>query len=425
MAGMFVTLPVVTWYGQITLADGAGMCFFTACLWASSRSYRQPSVYWLSGAFILGMLAALAKYNMAFVLVIPAYVALKHPQIILKAAAWVSTGLIPLVVLTLQTVQVENFIYDYLRPDEQLEHWDTLKDTGQLNPDGQADYEKLSRGRLDRLGRNLGLLWDDLTWITLGVAAIGVCMPHPLTPFSAERKNRTRLLKSLFLWRGVGVRLTGLLAAVGLLAFLVIGSLIDSGTRQLFGVVIILILFWGMGIESIGGEWGIPLRVLAGMFLLWQGWGAWLTADFRTQPDTRTATIEWFVDHTPSGTHIGSEEILWEFGRENGYTSPKVFVYEVLNPLDRLTPREWRCRGVEYLVWQGGFKVPAEAGLNDELRDNFLQDSQVVARFYPPHFTGPARAILRIRVDCEYGSDAVRQGGREESRPYAISVLKS
>jgi hypothetical protein len=133
---------------------------------------------------------------------------------------------------------------------------------------------------------------------------------------------------------------------------------------------------------------------------VWQGWGAWLTVDFRTLPDTRPATIEWFVDNVPSGTRLASEQVLWEFGRENGYTSQKVFLHEVLYPLERFTPYEWRCHGVEYLVWQGGFKAPSDDMLFTTKQDLYERDTEIVARFYPPHFTGPARAILQITVDC-------------------------
>ncbi|MBZ0307804.1 MAG: glycosyltransferase family 39 protein [Anaerolineae bacterium] len=349
-AAFFASWPAVMWYGQLTLADSLAMWLFCLSLWWGIRAYQKSASLYGSLSIIFGVLAALAKYNMAFVLLI----ALGHRKGLLTGAL---VGAV-FVLVSMQTANFDNFIYDYFKPDAQYQYADSVARQGRME---REEFNKMPRGWWGRIQKNAAFFLDDLSPYILIGALVGGSWRRSILPM-------------------------GLLLLAGF-AFITIGSLIATGGRQFFGVMLILILLAAYSLSLFKAR---RVMVAFGMYLiLWQAVIAFLGTNYRTRVDTRAATVNWFIQHAPTETYIVSDAILYEFGKLNGYRSPKVFYPQAVPDIYALSPAEWACRGVDYLVVDGRYR-----------HEEWKSQIEVMAEFQIPPYIGAERQILRITALC-------------------------
>ena len=75
-----------------------------------------------------------------------------------------------------------------------------------------------------------------------------------------------------------------------------------------------------------------------------------LQAEYLRRPDSRSATVDWFLENVPSGTHIAVEYDAVEFLVNAGPPRSKVFFVEVINPIRKGSLEGLVGRGFEFAV---------------------------------------------------------------------------
>lgn len=372
-AGCFAGLSGVIWYGQTTLADGAGLMFFVAALWAGLRALRRGSAAYLAVAGVLGVLATVSKYNMGTVLLLPVLVG-----VILLRRDWRTTAIngvlpaaliaLPIGVAAYRTIETSGFIYEYLRPDAQLRYLDTLAEEGRLSAVDQQRYEALPRDKWERLEVNARFILRTLSLPVVGAALLGTGYIGVL----AIRRRRSAPMG----WY--------LLILLGAITFVVIGSLISTGIRQMFGVMAVLIVLGAVSLDALPRKLRRFALLVAAVFLVMRGVETYRDWGWRSLPDARSATIDWFIENAPDGSRIASQPILYEFGRLHGYASQKIFDYHTVE--DVYQP----CLAADYLVIEVMLLNQPHA------EEGFWSRVEIAAQFYPPDYAGPPRTILRV-----------------------------
>ena len=73
-------------------------------------------------------------------------------------------------------------------------------------------------------------------------------------------------------------------------------------------------------------------------------------AEYRGRPDSRSATVDWFLENVPSGTHIAVENNAVEFLVNAGPPRSKVFFVKVINSIRKGSLEGLVGRGFEFAV---------------------------------------------------------------------------
>jgi hypothetical protein len=396
MAAFFAVWDDTIMFGQRTLADGAGLMFFSLCALASVLAYQRKRALWWALALTAGLLAGLSKYNYFPILFLPALVAgdflLRRPRLLLY-------GLVPSFLLSLfllygaaQTVSVDDLYYNYLNETAQLEgDLRALQVRGYepTDPEWRALYWRYPLTLTTRLETNYRIIRDFLPPFVLPMVLVGL-----LVGWQTPRLDKMALLA---------------LGAMSLTFLLAFSLFRVAEGRQFFGIVLLWSPFWALGLRRISRFSPLGGAALVGLLLVPMGLSAWAQNRDYTKPDTRIATVEWLVAHARDGTGVAVENIPYEFWTQNGYPYTKSLHVVSTYRLWEYTPIEWENQGFYYLVadadyaWRGGFYA------GHPQQDAWLPFVEEVARFEGAAYAGPDRLILRAfrpqtKVDALFGT---------------------
>ena len=101
---------------------------------------------------------------------------------------------------------------------------------------------------------------------------------------------------------------------------------ISAWTARLVPGALILLLLWPLAAQSMS------------------------QAEYRGRPDSRSATVDWFLENVPSGTHIAVENNAVEFLVNAGPPRSKVFFVKVINSIRKGSLEGLVERGFEFAV---------------------------------------------------------------------------
>jgi hypothetical protein len=394
----FAVWPQTVMFGQRALSDGAGLMFFTLSAWLSVLAYQRLSYRALTLAVVAAILAGLGKFNYFPALMMPGlaglYFLYKRPR---QMVIWVVLPSIllsaPIIYATSKTISRDDIFYNYLNEEAQLENAVRTR-LGEgytpADPEMREVYDRYPVTFATRIAENYRTLTGFLPELTLAMVLLG--------------------LAAVLWWRGRSADMPSLLGVilVGLLTFLAYSWFRVVEGRQLFGVMIPLILLWAVGVRELMRVSRVAAGVILLILVFPPAFQAWNLNNEISKPDTRVATVNWFLENARDGTGIALENQPYEFWTQNGYPGEKQFNVFMAYRLFERSPRDWENDGYYYLVaddsfaWRGGYYA------GHELIDEFDSMVEVVARFEGDAYTGPDRIIMRsfrpqVIVDAQFG----------------------
>jgi hypothetical protein len=395
---LFSVWPQTIEIGQRVLSDGSGMMFFTLCAWLSVVAYQKGSYRFLVLAILAGILAGLGKYNFFPVLLMPGLVGLawlaRRPwQLLIYGTVPSLILALPILYITSQTVSSDDLYYNYLNDKAQLEnelrYWQ-LRGRTPDDPEWQAVYNRYPLTTAMRLARNYDILLGFLPPYTLAMTLLGIAGAYVMRRDGLDQGGLVML----------GVTSLGLLFAFSLF------RLVEG--RHLYGSMVIALVFWGLGVVFLGRYSKLATFLILAVLTVPMGIEAWRQNDEFTKPDTRVATVNWFIKNARDGTGIAIENEPYEFWAQNGYPSDKQFNVVRTYRLWDKEPQVWENEGFYYLVadrsyqWRGGYYA------GHEKADFWNPYVEEVARFEGDAYAGPDRIILRVfrpdvKVDVDFG----------------------
>ena len=87
------------------------------------------------------------------------------------------------------------------------------------------------------------------------------------------------------------------------------------------------------------------------LLLLWPSAARSMSeAEYRGRPDSRSATVDWFLENVPSGTHIAVENNAVEFSVNAGPSRSEVFFVKVIDSIRKRSLEGLARRGFEFIV---------------------------------------------------------------------------
>ena len=147
---------------------------------------------------------------------------------------------------------------------------------------------------------------------------------------------------------------------------------ISAWTARLVPGALILLLLWPLAAQSMS------------------------QAEYLGRPDSRSATVEWFLENVPSGTHIAVENNAVEFLPNAGPPRSKVFFVKVINSIRKGSLQGLVRRGFEFAVADSR----SENGL---FHVNRCEQKALLAKLEPvlellndDSHQGPDRCIFRL-----------------------------
>ncbi len=406
---LFAVWPTTVMFGQRILADGAGLMFFTLTAWLSVRAYQTQSPTRVGLAFGAAVLAGLGKYNYFTALLIPGLMTALlifrwSPRRTLAALALGAALIAPAVFLGWQTqeLRAQQLYYEYLDDRSMLEgELRRLFGQGYTHDDltVAAVYWRYPITQDVRLLTNFQVLDDALPPYTLPLALLGVALAFTLRP---------RTLDQISLWVWL---LAGIAPIVAFSLFRVVEG------RQMFAVGVTLLFFAALGVVYLGRFSRPAAWVLGALLVVPLAHTAWAQNIDFTRPDSRVATVNWFLNNAREGTGIAIERVPEEFMEAHGYASERQFnAQRIFSAMER-EPIEWENTGFYYVVADtssaGGYGFFAEEWDAGQ-RDDWLSSAEVVARF-EEGYSGPDRIIMRVfrpqhDVDVAFGQVARLHG---------------
>lgn len=403
---MFAIWPATVMFGQRGVADGAGLMFFTASAWLSIEAYRRFSYRQLVFATVAGILAALSKYNYATVLMLPAMMLLAFllrvsPRYLVTRVILPSTILgLPLVYLAIRSVSSADLYYDYLNHTAHLEGEVRVLQQNGVSPDSPEFRAIVNQFPLTvptRLERNFEIFSLFFPGIAIPIVLLGI-------GYAALRHSPEFDHLSLL--------------ALGICSFLTLLSFslfrVTEG-RQLMGAMVLLLVFWSVGIHGLAQYSKVAGAVVAAILMFPLAVESWTQNIEFTKPDTRLETVRWFNENVQEGSSIAVENIPYEFWEANGYDNPKHFLAERVYRLNDRSPKDWENQGFYYLVAD---RTSIEYGgyyAGHELQDLFDAGVEVLARFEGDAYSGPDRIIMlafrpQVITDANYGHTFLLHG---------------
>jgi hypothetical protein len=377
--------------GWIIKGDNLAWLLMLSTLLVTITAHQRRSWRWLAGAFLLGLLATYAKYNMAFVFFAPVFVGLNF----WIKRSWWTLGIILLVLvggLWIGRVIVRHYWVGTIAPA--------------FNHCSNVPYEQ-------RPADAKGIDW-------LPCAPFVNFQKHIYPIYTREAfwdRSTTRILRyeiSLIqrefrLWRlGIGAILLGamviaskrqrelvvvLLAVLlpSLFLFAMFGAVYPN--RQYYVLFAILASLLAMGVA----HWKLPAYGLVTILLIApyivngiNGRGELL------KPDTRVVTAEYFLDHARRGEAILVEYDQVEFTSQyGGFPAGEGYFNAILAPrgIFALNPEAFFAEGIYYVVIDERAGVKPDGGINH--LDRLPADFELLLSLGGDDYHGPARRIYR------------------------------
>lgn len=401
--GVIAALFFAVWsetvlFGQRVLSDGAGLMFFVLCAWLSVRAFQRVSYRALVLAVLAGILAGFGKYNYFPALILPVLAGsiflVKRPRQMLIGVIFPSFLLAaPILYFANKTVSRDDLFYNYLNEKAQLESELRRLQLDGYSPDSdqwRAMYWRYPLTLGARLHSNYQIFVGFMPALTFGLTLLGI--------------------GALFVLRGQRLDYLSLLA-LGLCSLLILVAfslfrMVEG--RQLFGAAALLLVFWAVGIVGLARFSAFGAGLVLAMVALPSAVTAWNMNNEISKPDTRVATVNWFLEHARSGTGIVIENEPYEFWEQNGYQADKHFNVIRAYRLFEKQPPDWENEGFYYLVADRSYAFRGGYYAGHPLQEYWDAYVEEVARFEGEAYSGPDRIIMRVfrpqvKVEVDFG----------------------